>query len=340
MTRATLTPPTRTPRTTGGARLRAAAAVVAWAAIACRAPVATRGVGPMAAPPPVEAKDARPSPREVGAPVRAAAAEAPPAVLTIDARVLVTPAGATYLILRAGPVGLGDVLGWDVLYQAGVDTEELSRPEAEAARASAACELLEAFRSLAEMEHLDHLSVTAVLGKPGGSAAIEQRRFARDAGRWRAEGLPSRGDVAQGPALGGLRARDPEEEDRARAAAALFISDVDRADHEAAWSRTSALAKAVMSRAEFDRRLSVLPQVDTANRPELYLAFPASEERFLPGSFVEAWFVRETAAGLLVGALAMRLDDDFEWRVAAVLDVTGPPAPSTVGSTSRPSPEI
>ena len=45
-----------------------------------------------------------------------------------------------------------------------------------------------------------------------------------------------------------------------------------------------------MSRTEFDARLAKLPHVETAEPPELYLAFAPSGERFLPGSFVEAWF--------------------------------------------------
>ena len=253
----------------------------------------------------------------------------------MDARVLVMPSGATYLLLRAGPAQLGDAVAWDVLYQAGQEPEDLVRPDAEAGRASAAHELFEVFRPFAEMAHLEHLSVTAMFGEPGGSGAIEQRWFARDAGSWHAEGVPRRLAVAQVPAFDRRGAREPEEEDRARDAAAQFISDADRADYDAAWSRTSALAKAELSRTEFDRRLAARSHADTAGDPKLYLLFAPPGSRFLPGSFVEAWIVRETADGFGIEALVMRVDDDFEWRVAAVVELSGPPAAPTIAAPSR-----
>jgi hypothetical protein len=235
---------------------RAAAALAVCAAVVDGAPSASRGAELQSA---LGGDERRSEPVPVQAP----------------SVVLVMPSGATYLLLRAGPAQLGDAVAWDVLYQAGQEPEDLVRPDAEAGRASAAHELFEVFRPFAEVAHLEHLSVTAMFGEPGGSGAIEQRWFARDAGPWRAEGVPRRLAVAQVPAfdLGG--AREPEEEDRARDAAAQFISDADRADYDAAWSRTSALAKAELSRTEFDRRLAARSHADTAGDPKLYLLFAA-----------------------------------------------------------------
>jgi hypothetical protein len=331
-----MTAETRNPRTL---RRRppgaAAAALLACAALACRAPGAARNAAPAGVPPAADPKESRPAPREVGASAPGVGVEAPPRAVAMDARVLVMPSGATYLLLRAGPAQIGDAVAWDVLYQAGQEPEDLVRPDAEAGRASAAHELFEVFRPFAEVAHLEHLSVTAMFGEPGGPGAIEQRWFARDARPWRAEGVPRRLAVAQVPAFDLRGAREPGEEDRARDAAAQFISDADRADYDAAWSRMSALAKAELSRTEFDRRLAERSHADTAGDPKLYLLFSAPGSRFLPGSFVEAWIVRETADGFGIEALVMRVDDDFEWRVAAVVELSGPPAAPTIAAPSR-----
>ena len=67
--------------------------------------------------------------------------------------------------------------------------------------------------------------------------------------------------------------------------------------------------------------------MDAPGDAKLYLSFPATE-RFLPVSSIEAWLARDTAEGSGVQALTMRLDDDMEWRVAGVVDVSvAPPAP-------------
>jgi hypothetical protein len=128
--------------------------------------------------------------------------------------------------------------------------------------------------------------------------------------------------------------RAPDAEARARRVAAEFISETDRADYDAAWSRTSALAKATMTRTEFERRLSALHHAATAGDPRPYLAFPATGERFVPGSFVEGWLARNLDDGLAVQALTLRLDDDLEWRVAAILELT--PAPGSPANPAAP----
>jgi hypothetical protein len=122
--------------------------------------------------------------------------------------------------------------------------------------------------------------------------------------------------------------RDRDEEASARDAAAEFLSGGDRADWDAAWSRTSARVKAVMSRVDFERRLSAMPHVDSAGGDRLYLSFAAPGERFLPGALIDAWLARETADGPAVEALTLRLDDDLEWRVAGVLELTAGSAPT------------
>jgi hypothetical protein len=141
--------------------------------------------------------------------------------------------------------------------------------------------------------------------------------------------------VAQVPAIDTPVVRDPNEEARARDAAAEFISDADRADYDAAWAKTSALVKAVISRAEFERRLAALPRADAGRDGKLYLAFSAAMDRFLPGAFMEAWLARESSDGVAIEALALRLDDDMEWRIAGVLKAIPARAPAVVFGAGR-----
>jgi hypothetical protein len=142
------------------------------------------------------------------------------------------------------------------------------------------------------------------------------------------------------PSIGSDVVRDRDAEDRAREAAGAFISDAARADYDAAWARTSPLAKAVMSRAEFERRLGA-PDAAGAPEPTPYLAFPAPAGPFLPGAFIEAWITRESPRDASVETLTMRLDDDMEWRVAGVARLTRarPPAGAEGGvEAEAPSP--
>jgi hypothetical protein len=273
----------------------------------------------------------------VSVPDAAATKERGPASAALDAppRVLVMPSGDAYLVLRSRPVQLGDGAAWDVLYLAGGDPADLARPEAQARLASTAGDLLEAFHPLAEVLRLGRLSVTAMVGEPGGRGVTDQRWFARDAGRWRADGAARSQAVAQVPAIDPPVVRDQGEEASARDAATAFISDTERSDYDAAWARTSALVKAVMSRTEFERRLAALSRADGAGGARLYLSFPAPTERFLPGAFMEAWLVRENADGFGVQTLALRLDDDGEWRIAGVVEVTAAPEP-----TANPTPPV
>jgi hypothetical protein len=187
---------------------------------------------------------------------------------------------------------------------------------------------------------VSRLCVTAVLGRPGEGGVAEQHGFERQAGQWRADGAPSWLAVQRVPAIGSDVVRDRDAEDRAREAAGAFISDAARADYDAAWARTSPLAKAVMSRAEFERRLGA-PDAARAPEPTPYLAFPAPAGPFLPGAFIEAWITRESPRDASVETLTMRLDDDMEWRVAGVARLTRarPPAEAEGGvEAEAPSP--
>jgi hypothetical protein len=171
--------------------------------------------------------------------------------------------------------------------------------------------------------------VTAVVGRPGASGVIEQRAFVRDAGTWHAEVEVRHGTIDQLPALGANFARDPDEEAGARDAAAEFLADASRADYDGAWARTSAVVKVAMSRTEFEHQLGAMDWMDRAREAKLYIAFPASLERFLPGTVVEAW-VAPGGIDRGIRALALRLDDDMQWRVAGVAQVTSPAEPSSV----------
>jgi hypothetical protein len=128
--------------------------------------------------------------------------------------------------------------------------------------------------------------------------------------------------MTQVPAIDMDVVRDRDAEARVLHLAAEFVSDTDRADYDAAWSRTSALAKATMTRAEFEHRVSALRRAAGAGDPNLYLALPASGEPLVPGSVLEAWFARKLDDGLALEALMLRLDDDLEWRVASVVELT------------------
>lgn len=306
----------------------AAAVLLASTSIACRTPDVSRRADPVTLPPaakPMESSHAL------------LVVDVPPRVLATEAlgRVVVTPSGGAYLVLRAGPEQLDDDSAWSVVYHAGDDAEAPARPGADASLVSVANELLEAFAPFADVAQVGRLSVTALFGKPGGIGVIEQRWFARDAGRWRADGDARRLAVEPVPPIDAALVRDPEAEARARGVVAEFISDADRADYDAAWSRTSALVKAIMSRTEFERRLSAMQHVGTAGNATPYLAFPASGERLLPGSLVEAWLARQLADGSGVQAVVLRLDDDMEWRVASVVELTAASASSVKSGPPR-----
>jgi hypothetical protein len=302
------------------------AALLAFALAACSAPAAARRQ-----PPATPATPATPAAPPI-APVPSAASEPPVATTSTladapdpreDPRPLlvVMPSGDAHLILGSAPSRHDDHVVWDVVYLADGGAAAQGDPGERGQRAAIARDLLDAFRLLAEVAASDRLSVTAVLGKPGVRGDAEQYRFERRGQEWRAEGAPSWFTVPRVPLIVPDVVRDHDAEDRAREAAIAFLLDADRADYDAAWERTSPLAKAVMSRAEFERRLASsggARPVGTAP----YLAFPAPASPFLPGAFIEAWITRESPRGASVETLTMRLDDDMEWRVAGVAKLT------------------
>ena len=300
----------------------AAAALLACVAIACRAPTLASATSPLTARPNGEAKQNAGEERAAGARERASAEaiEAPP-------RVVVMPSGEAYLVLRAGPEQLADGIVWDVLYFAGYDAAELAPPDAQDRLAAIARELLEAFRPIADLAQVDRFSVTAAFGKPGGSAALERLWFRRDAATWRAEVAAAERGAARLPTVDTDIAREPQEEASARDAAAGFISDTDRADYDAAWEKTSARVKAVMSRVDFERHLAAIRAVESDDERKVFVSFSVPVERFLPGSNMVAWVARTTDDGPAVETLELRLDDDMEWRVSGVVQLIAP-APS------------
>jgi hypothetical protein len=303
------------------ARAAATTALLFCGAVACAGTRASSNAAPPAAPPAAST--------DASGPVAAAdTGESRPAPIPVQARplVVVMPSGDAYLVLGAGPEQRMRGDAWQVVYVAGDDPAELARPETRARLASIAADFVGAFQPIAEAK-VQRLSVAALFGTPGGSGVIEQRWFARGAGPWRADGAPRQFAVEQVPAIDGKLVRERREEAAARDAAVEFMSDAGRADYDAAWARTSAFTKTTMSRAEFDRHLASMRPVDAPRDAKLYLSFPATE-RFLPGSFMEAWLARETADGSGFQALTLRLDDDMEWRVAGVVDFSvAPPTP-------------
>jgi hypothetical protein len=258
----------------------------------------------------------------------------------MPARVLVMPSGKAYLVLRVGGEQRGGVAACDVLYLAGDDGAELTRPETQERLVAVAREFLTAFAPIAEAASVARLSVTAMFGRPGASAAVQRLWFVRQPAGWRAEPDATERGVAQVPSIGVSVVRDPDEEHGARSAAAEFLSDADRADYDAAWARTSALVKAAMSRADFERILAARPRSSGDDDGDLYVTFSAPVDRFLPGANMEAWVARQTPGGPILETLALRLDDDMEWRVAAALQLTRTPAPTgAVGQAEIPAPE-
>jgi hypothetical protein len=303
--------------------LMATAALLASVAAACRAPTLASATSPRTVPPGGEAKqndraDTAAGTGEHGA--AAAAIEAPP-------RVVVMPSGEAYLVLRAGLEQVADGIVWDVLYLAGYDPAELAPPDAQGRLAAFAQDLLEAFRPIADLAQVDRFSVTAAFGKPGGSAVVERLWFRRDAATWRADAAAAERGAAQLPKVETDVAREPREEASARDAAAGFISDTDRADYDAAWEKTSARVKAMMSRVEFERHLAAIRAVESDDERKVFVSFSVPVERFLPGANMVAWVARTTDDGPAVETLELRLDDDMEWRVSGVVQLIAP-APS------------
>ncbi len=288
----------------------AAASAVAWG---CRGPTAAA-----AAASPVAAE--------------AACSAAPSLPVEASPRLLVTPAGGAFLLLGAGPLQAFGRGAWSVTYAAAPDRSAAVGTEGRQRLAAAADILFGTYRFLAETEGLDLVSVTALFGAPGGSGVAEQIWYRRDERGWQAT-APQERPIPVVPSLPVNVGREPSEEGGARESAREFLLDVDRADYDAAWQLSSAIVKATVSRAVFERQLQALPTtVPEPTRQELCWSFPVTGGGFIPGAELEVWFTRATAAGGALEAVRLRLDDDMRWRVASLRALQRDPASQPVGN--------
>ena len=285
--------------------------------------------------------------REEGGGVEAQATAAAPATpepapttIEVDARptVLVTPSDDAYLVLRAVPERRADGLALDVVYLAAADVAELARPERSRRLAASARDLVRAFGTIAEVAQAKRVSVSAVFGAPAGAAEVHRLVFTREPAGWRQEEAEGPDAAARLPPFSAEVVRDPAEEAGARRAAEAFISDVDRADYDAAWTKASAVVKAAMSRVEFQRRLDALPRAGDESGEVPYISFSLPMLRFLPGALIVAWIERATAVGTALEMLVLRLDDDMEWRVAGIAELTEATAASAMSAYADPVP--
>jgi hypothetical protein len=236
---------------------------------------------------------------------------------------LLTPDGGAYLVLGAGLVQLGSEPAWSIAYLASPDAAAASAPGTGDRLRAAADALSSAQRLVAEAAGATLLSVTGVLGTPGEHGTAEQFVYARRAAGWERVSGPVRGDVRSIPPLPSGAERDPYGEAAALRVAVEFLGDVERADFDAAWALSSAVVKATTSRASFAEQLRILDgRAASRRRRELYRSFPLSARSFIPGSELEVWFERGGADRPSLETVQLRLDDDQEWRVASIQDVT------------------
>jgi len=288
----------------------AAASALAWG---CRGPTAA-------------ASASSPGSAEAGC------SAAPSLLVASSPRLLVTPAGGAFLLLGAGPLQAFGRSAWSVTYAAAPDRSAAVGSDARQQLSIVADILFGTYRLLAETEGLDLVSVTALFGAPGGSGLAEQIWYRRDERGWQAT-APQERPIPVVPSLSVNVEREPSEEGGARASAREFLLDVDRADYDAAWQLSSAVVKATVSRAVFERQLQALPTASPEPaRQELCWSFPATGGGFIPGAELEVWFTRATAAGGALEAVRLRLDDDMTWRVASLRALQRDPASQPVGN--------
>ncbi|HEX7625220.1 MAG TPA: hypothetical protein VF400_16705, partial [Anaeromyxobacteraceae bacterium] len=241
-------------------------------------------------------------------------------------------AGGAYLLLGAGPLQAFGRGAWSITYAAAPDRAAALGTDARHSLGSTADILFGTYRLLAEAEGLDLVSVTALFGAPGGSGLAEQIWFRREEGGWHAT-APLERPIAMVPPLSVNVRREPGEEASAREIAGQFLVDADRGDLDGAWQLSSAVVKATVSRAAFDRQLRALPDVSPGpERRELCWSFAATGAGFIPGAELEVWFARATAAGDALEAVQLRLDDDMTWRVASLRALRRNPATRPVGN--------
>lgn len=290
-----------TPRSARGAAL----GLLSLVALACRTPTAgTRPPGPerLAVP---SAPSERVSP--------------PPVALDAPARLLVMPSGKAYLVLRVGPEEASGESTYGVLVLASLDAGDAQRSDTPDRLVVAARELVRAYGPIADAGGFSRLAVTAMFGTPGEKGVALRLTFTRSAESWDAP-IDGERSAVMIPRVETELTRYPDEETNARRSAIAFISDIDHRDYDPAWARTSAFAKVLLSRADFERNLRRLPARDAGQVHELTLSIPLSAGPFLPGVTMVAWEGRATAVGPTVEMLVLRLDDDVEWRVSDVIE--------------------
>jgi hypothetical protein len=247
----------------------------------------------------------------------------PALVMDAPPRLLVTAAGDAFVVLALGPVQLSGTPAWSVAYAAGPGAPEETASAAQARLEATAQVLFGVFRPVAEAAQLERVSVTAVSGTPAAGGVAQEIGFVKGAQGWQAT-APQRRPVDRVPFLPRDVTRDLAEETDAREVALAFLGDLDRADYDAAWAKSSALVKAGVSRVTFEGQLAALPKAaGGAPHAELYSAFFANAGRYLPGAEMEVWFTRRTEAGPAVDTFQLRLDDDMAWRVAGVRELSG-----------------
>lgn len=258
--------------------------------------------------------------------------------------VVVTPDAAAYVLVGAGAVKIGAHVAWIVAYLATVDRGDAAAPT-DAERLRVADALFRAQQVAAEAAGADLVSVVAVSGPPGQPGVSEELTYVRERDGWNRPARPLRGQVPSVPAVGPVAERDPAVEASAVEVAERFLACIDASDFDAAWDLASAVVKATMSRTSFERQLRPLrPPAGGEPRREAFHGFPLGP--FIPGAYLEVLFVGPR----VLEAIRLRMDDDMEWRVAALRTFArtpatssstaeGPPATTrTAGPTAVPGP--
>jgi len=256
-----------------------------------------------------------------------AEAERAPTALPVESYVLaprpqlvVTSRGDGYLVLDAGLGQVGGSAAWIVTYVASPDRAQALAPDARARLAATADALLGAFRLHAQVSQVDLVSIVAVFGAPGGPGLADQIAYRRDARGWQA-GTATRRELERVPPAPLAVALSPKEIG-APEVALEFLKDVDAGDYDAAWTLSSAVIKATMSRVSFERELAAQSRRPAPASPrfELYRSFPAGGS-LVPGAEMEVWFALSGGRAPGLQSVRLRLDDDLEWRVAGVQQV-------------------
>ncbi|BDG09996.1 DUF4019 domain-containing protein [Anaeromyxobacter paludicola] len=266
------------------------------------------------------AAEAPPAAASAPGPAAPAATEAPRYAVEPAATLLVLASGRAFLLLGAAPIaGSQGEPELSLSYLAASDPAPPADPGAAARLASAAQALFEAFRSQAEADGHRAVTVSAVFGRTGAPGTVAHLRFTRQGARWE-QGALEQLAAARLPPLPLEVERAAEAERAGAAAAEKFVDDVDHVEIDAAWAATSAVVKAVTSRATFENQLLdlVARRGVAKGRHPLFYRYVASARAPIPGSEMLVRFESQVEAGRVVEEVRLRLDDDQEWRVAGL----------------------